>query len=87
VARALGARGVTRLLIEGGGEVAAAALRARVVDEVVLFIAPVFVGADGVPALGPLALRSLARTARLADVHVEPVGVDLLVRGTVRYAP
>lgn len=87
VAKALGARGITRLLIEGGGEVAAAALRARVVDEVALFVAPLFVGADGVAAVGPLALRSLARTARLGGVHVERVGADVLMRGTVRYAP
>jgi diaminohydroxyphosphoribosylaminopyrimidine deaminase/5-amino-6-(5-phosphoribosylamino)uracil reductase len=83
--KALAARGITRLLIEGGGEVAAAALRAELVDEVALFVAPVFIGAGGVAAIGPLAPRSLERAPRLASVHVEPVGTDFLVRGLVRY--
>jgi diaminohydroxyphosphoribosylaminopyrimidine deaminase/5-amino-6-(5-phosphoribosylamino)uracil reductase len=83
--KALAARGITRLLIEGGGEVAAAALRARVVDEVAIFLAPMLIGADGIPAIGPLVLRSLGRAVRLHRVQIERVGQDLLVRADVRY--
>lgn len=82
---ALAARGVTRLLVEGGGAVAAAALRARVVDEVAIFIAPVVIGADGVAAVGPLAVRALERAVRLRRVRIERIGSDLLVRGHVHY--
>jgi diaminohydroxyphosphoribosylaminopyrimidine deaminase/5-amino-6-(5-phosphoribosylamino)uracil reductase len=83
--RALAGRGITRLMIEGGGEVAAAALRARVVDEVVLFLAPMLIGADGIPAIGRLALPSLGRAVRLHGTRVERVGPDLLVRAHVGY--
>jgi diaminohydroxyphosphoribosylaminopyrimidine deaminase/5-amino-6-(5-phosphoribosylamino)uracil reductase len=47
VVRALGERGITSLLVEGGGTVAAEALRARVVDRLVLFVAPMLLGGDG----------------------------------------
>jgi diaminohydroxyphosphoribosylaminopyrimidine deaminase/5-amino-6-(5-phosphoribosylamino)uracil reductase len=84
-ARALGARGVTRLLVEGGGAVAAAALRARAVDEMAIFVAPVVIGGDGVAAVGPLGVRTLARAVRLRRVRIERIGRDLLVRGHVHY--
>jgi len=86
LARTLAARGITRLLIEGGGQVAAAALRARIVDEVAIFLAPMLIGADGVAAIGPLALRSLARAVHVDDLRVERVGPDLLVCAHVRHA-
>ncbi|MDE2678907.1 MAG: bifunctional diaminohydroxyphosphoribosylaminopyrimidine deaminase/5-amino-6-(5-phosphoribosylamino)uracil reductase RibD [Gemmatimonadota bacterium] len=43
-------RGLTRVLCEGGGRVAASLLAARLVDRIYLFIAPVLVGSAGVPA-------------------------------------
>jgi diaminohydroxyphosphoribosylaminopyrimidine deaminase/5-amino-6-(5-phosphoribosylamino)uracil reductase len=84
VVAALGARGVTSLLVEGGGEVAAAALGARAVDEVALFQAPIVLGAGGVPAVGALAIAGPNRAVRLGAVRTEAVGRDLLVTGTVR---
>ncbi len=43
-------RGVTRVLCEGGGRLAASLLSARLVDRIYLFVAPVFIGRGGVPA-------------------------------------
>jgi len=51
VLSALGARGLTRLLVEGGGHVAAAFLRRDRVDCLVWFHAPMVIGGDGLPAL------------------------------------
>src|SRR5262249_7412287 len=85
VARALAARGVTSLLVEGGGTVAAHALRARVVDRLVLFVAPALLGADGIGAVGPLGLRRVADAVRVAPVSVARVGGDLVLEGRVRY--
>ena len=56
VAAELGARGVTRLLIEGGGAVAASFLRAGLVDELIWMRAPILIGGDGVPALASLGI-------------------------------
>jgi diaminohydroxyphosphoribosylaminopyrimidine deaminase/5-amino-6-(5-phosphoribosylamino)uracil reductase len=71
--------GLTTLLVEGGAEVAAEALRARVVDRLVLFVAPSLMGADGLAAIGSLGIRRAADALRVHDLRVARVGRDLLV--------
>jgi diaminohydroxyphosphoribosylaminopyrimidine deaminase/5-amino-6-(5-phosphoribosylamino)uracil reductase len=56
VASELAERGVTRLLIEGGGLVAASFLRAGLVDELIWMRAPILIGGDGAAALASLGL-------------------------------
>lgn len=85
VARALAERGLTTVLVEGGGAVAAAALRARVVDRLVLFMAPTLLGGDGVPAVGALGIRRMGGAIAVDDVEVTRLGRDLMLTGTVRY--
>ena len=75
---ALGQRGVTRLLVEGGAEVAAALLQARLVDRLAWIHAPVLIGGDGMPALAPLGLDRLAGAPDFERLSVEPVGGDVL---------
>jgi diaminohydroxyphosphoribosylaminopyrimidine deaminase/5-amino-6-(5-phosphoribosylamino)uracil reductase len=86
LARALGSRGVNGLLVEGGGTVAAAALRAGIADRLVLFLAPLLLGGDGVPAIGPLGITRPTGGMRLEDVAVTRIGPDLVVEGRLRYA-
>jgi diaminohydroxyphosphoribosylaminopyrimidine deaminase/5-amino-6-(5-phosphoribosylamino)uracil reductase len=81
--RALAARGLTQVLVEGGGELAAALLRADLVDEVHWFVAPKLLGGDGRPALGPIGAGRLARAVVLVDREVRRMGQDLYVRGRV----
>jgi len=50
----LGRRNVQELLIEGGGQVAASALSARVVNGLTFFYNPRIIGGDGVPMIGSL---------------------------------
>lgn len=78
VLRALGDRGLTRLLVEGGGSIAAAMLRAGLVDRLVWLHAPLLIGGDGVPAVGALGLDALGRAPRFERMSVETVGGDLL---------
>jgi diaminohydroxyphosphoribosylaminopyrimidine deaminase/5-amino-6-(5-phosphoribosylamino)uracil reductase len=84
VVQALGSRGLTSLLVEGGATVAAEALRARAVDRLVLFLAPAVLGGDGVPAVGPLGLRRAGAAVRLEGMAVAHVGSDLVLEGRVR---
>ncbi len=76
--RLLGARGLTRLLVEGGGRLAASLLSARLVDRLVWLHAPLLLGADGVPAVGALGLMALAEATRFDLLSSETVGADLL---------
>ena len=74
----LGQRGLTRLLVEGGGRLAAALLRAGLVDRLVWLHAPSLLGGDGLPAVGALGLTALAEAPRFDRLSAETVGADLL---------
>lgn len=75
---ALGARGLTRLLVEGGGGLAASLMAADLVDRIAWFRAPTVIGGDGRPALGPLGLAALGAAPRFRRVSLEAVGDDVL---------
>jgi diaminohydroxyphosphoribosylaminopyrimidine deaminase/5-amino-6-(5-phosphoribosylamino)uracil reductase len=65
VLRALTGRGVTRLMVEGGAQVAASFVAADLVDEVWLLRGTQAIGADGVPALGALPLSAITQSPAL----------------------
>jgi diaminohydroxyphosphoribosylaminopyrimidine deaminase/5-amino-6-(5-phosphoribosylamino)uracil reductase len=74
----LGDEGLTRLLVEGGGRLAAALLRANLVDRLVWMRAPLAIGGDGLPAIGGLDLARLAAAPRFAPVSSEAAGDDVI---------
>jgi diaminohydroxyphosphoribosylaminopyrimidine deaminase/5-amino-6-(5-phosphoribosylamino)uracil reductase len=75
--------GVTTVLVEGGGTLAGALLRAGLVDEVHWFVAPKLLGGDGRAALGPIGAARLRDAVVLVDREVRRMGQDLYVRGRV----
>jgi diaminohydroxyphosphoribosylaminopyrimidine deaminase/5-amino-6-(5-phosphoribosylamino)uracil reductase len=70
----LAAKGITRLMVEGGPTLAAAFVAADLVDEAALFYSPKTLGAGGIEALASPAMAALS--GRLKQVSSEPVGVD-----------
>jgi diaminohydroxyphosphoribosylaminopyrimidine deaminase/5-amino-6-(5-phosphoribosylamino)uracil reductase len=80
----LAREGLTEILVEGGGRLGAALLRAGIVDELHWFVAPRLLGGDAREALGPLELRSLAGAPVLRDVCMRRIGDDFHVRGRLR---
>jgi diaminohydroxyphosphoribosylaminopyrimidine deaminase/5-amino-6-(5-phosphoribosylamino)uracil reductase len=66
---ALAARGLTRVLVEAGSALAAALLRARLVDRLVWFHAPLLIGGDGLPAIAALGADALGDCLTLARSH------------------
>jgi diaminohydroxyphosphoribosylaminopyrimidine deaminase/5-amino-6-(5-phosphoribosylamino)uracil reductase len=84
----LGARGVTSLLIEGGAQVAATALKAGIVDKVLFFYAPKILGGDdGVPMCSGPGPEKMRQSLPLHRMEVERVGADVLVSGYLHPAP
>ncbi len=75
----LGEAGLTRLLCEGGGGLAASLLRAGLVDELAIFSAGRLFGADGTAALASLGVTELG-PAPFSLVEAVPVGGDMLHR-------
>jgi diaminohydroxyphosphoribosylaminopyrimidine deaminase / 5-amino-6-(5-phosphoribosylamino)uracil reductase len=75
---ALGERGVTRLLVEGGGRLAAALMCARLIDRLVWVHAPLLIGDDGIPAIAVLGLDVLSAAPRFERLSTEAVGGDML---------
>ncbi|PLL11298.1 bifunctional diaminohydroxyphosphoribosylaminopyrimidine deaminase/5-amino-6-(5-phosphoribosylamino)uracil reductase RibD [Tabrizicola sp. TH137] len=78
--RLLAAEGLTRLLIEAGGQFAAALIRARLIDEIALFQAGCLIGGDGTPVLGPLGLAALGDAPRPRLVETATLGPDTFTR-------
>ena len=76
----LAARGVTSLMIEGGGRVAACFVAAGVVDAIEWFRAPILLGGDGRPGVAALSLARLAHAPTYRRLAVEPLGDDLWER-------
>ncbi len=76
----LGAEGVTRLLVEGGGTVHASFLRERLAQRIVFFYAPKILGGrDARRAVGGAGARSLTEALRLEGVRWRRVGPDLML--------
>ena len=71
-------REVRHLLVEGGPTVAAAFLRAGLVDEVLTYLAPAVLGA-GAAAVGDIGVRTMADITRLRTVDVQRHGEDVLI--------
>ena len=80
----LAREGLTEVLVEGGGGLAAALLRARLVDELHWFVAPRLLGGDGRPSVGDLGLKSLVESP-LLNGRLGRAGGDLYIRGPVEY--
>jgi diaminohydroxyphosphoribosylaminopyrimidine deaminase / 5-amino-6-(5-phosphoribosylamino)uracil reductase len=77
-AAALGAAGLTRVLVEGGGRLAAGLLAAGLVDRVAWFFAPKIIGGDGVPAVAELRLADVTAADRFSGAELSLHGDDFL---------
>lgn len=75
---ALAKRGVTRVLVEGGGHIAAAMLGHDLVDRLMWFHAPRVIGGDGRAAVAPFDVDDLTMTADFTRLSVRVSGEDII---------
>jgi diaminohydroxyphosphoribosylaminopyrimidine deaminase/5-amino-6-(5-phosphoribosylamino)uracil reductase len=80
VLKVLGDRGITRLMVEGGPNVAAAFVAGDLVDEAVLLRSPNALGAGAIDALEGMPLAALTKSSHLALVETKAIGGDTLER-------
>lgn len=82
---ALGKRGMTQLLVEGGGRVASCFLSSGLVDEVYLFVAPQFLGGESAPtSVEGKGWATPAQGPRLKRTEMKRIGDDWLIHGFLR---
>ena len=77
----LGRWRITSVLVEGGADVHGELLRAGLVDELAIFVAPVIIGGDGVLLARGSGAATMAKALRLTGVSIQRLGDDVLVTG------
>lgn len=80
---ALGGKGITSLLIEGGAELAGSLLAGEQVDQLRLFIAPILLGSGRPLAIGPEA-TTVADAIRPIAIEWQQSGADMLACARLR---
>lgn len=80
----LATEGIKSVMVEGGASVITSFLQARLVDRIVITIAPMMVG--GVRAVAELVSNDLARLPRLSSAAMKQFGNDWVVSGEVDWS-
>ena len=76
----LGKARINSLLVEGGSKVHGSFLQANLVDQILLFVAPKFVGDQGVP-LADFSGKKKSNMAQLKIMSTRRYGDDVLIDG------
>lgn len=72
----LAQRGANRVLVEGGGQLAATLINAGLVDELIMIRAPITIGGDGLSAIGALGLMRVDQAPRWRQIDGFTLGAD-----------
>jgi diaminohydroxyphosphoribosylaminopyrimidine deaminase/5-amino-6-(5-phosphoribosylamino)uracil reductase len=82
--KALADRQIISVLVEGGGELNAALLRAGLAHSVLFFVAPMLFGGRTAPtAVGGVGVEAVSDAVRLKDVKVRRFGLDYAFEGEI----
>lgn len=80
----LGKMGIDSVLLEGGSTLAFSALKDRIVDKVVSFIAPKIIGGAGAPSpVGGKGLSSMEDAIGVNDWKYRKIGDDIMIEGYI----
>ena len=78
----LGRLDITSVMIEGGSAINASALSSKIVDKVLVFIAPKIIGGiDSIPSIGGKSPALLKSAYNLKNINTVQIGDDLLIEG------
>ena len=86
VVHILGERGISSLLIEGGGTINAAFLERKLIDKAVIYIAPKLIGGQQAPTfLEGSGIDKMGDAVELEDADIIKIGKDFKFVGYPRY--
>jgi len=81
---ALNAMGIRKILIEGGSELNASAIKAGIVDRLYLFIAPKIIGGRGAKGVvGGAGVARVRDSVMLKGMKIRKIGPDILIEADV----
>ena len=78
----LGQRGISSVLVEGGAETITSLLRLKLVDRLVVIVAPKLMG-KGIEAVGELNITDVSQTVKLSFSRVYRMGEDIVIEARV----
>lgn len=78
LATELGRRGLTRVLVESGGDLAAALVKADLIDRLAWFRSPKLIGGDGRGAVAAFGIDAIADAPAFARDSIFDAGADVL---------
>lgn len=78
--RHLGAMGIINVLVEGGSQVLTSFIRQKLVDKMVICIAPIIAG-DGIDAIGDLGIVNISKTLKFEKAGFTKLGQDIIFTG------
>lgn len=82
--RRLGRAGITSVLIEGGGETIASALKAKIVDKVIFIIAPKIIGGrDAKTSVEGDGIELVNDAIGLKDIEINKMEKDIIITGYI----
>ncbi len=82
--KALGERGITSVLVEGGGILLGSLFDYGLVDKVIAFVAPIIIGGkEAKTAVSGKGVDKIADSLKLERISLEKFGEDLIVSGYV----
>lgn len=83
--KTLGERGITRVLVEGGGILMGSLFDYGLVDKVIAFIAPIIIGGqEAKTPVGGRGVDKVINSIKLERINVDRFGDDLMISGYVR---
>ncbi len=78
----LGKHEITSVMIEGGSSLNSSAIKAGIVDKILIFTAPKIIG-NGVGAIGNLGITKIGKAIKLKNPMTRKIGNDLLIEGNI----
>lgn len=75
---------IHHLWVEAGATLASSLIKANLVDELIVYLAPKLMGSDGRGLIGALGLTEMAHVIDLTITDVRMVGVDIRITATVK---
>ncbi len=84
----LGKMGITSIMIEGGAEIAASAIKEDIVDKVIFFISPKIIGGKTAPCpIGGEGIAKMSDAIKLKHIKTKNYGEDIMIEGYIEKPP